>query len=134
MVKAVLWLPLVVGVGIALTVFQAEFREEQPSWAVLLAVAFTGVVLLILMPEVASVVQALTALAREGSIGSFYLHPVLKTIGVAYVTSFGVQVSQEAGEAAISAVIELAGKLVILIIGLPLLQAIVQTLFGLLGL
>ncbi|MFY9523434.1 MAG: SpoIIIAC/SpoIIIAD family protein [Limnochordia bacterium] len=134
MVKAVLWLPLVVGVGIALTVFQAEFREEQPSWAVLLAVAFTGVVLLILMPEVASVVQALTALAREGSIGSFYLNPVLKTIGVAYVTSFGVQVSQEAGEAAISAVIELAGKLVILIIGLPLLQAIVQTLFGLLGL
>lgn len=134
MVKAVLWLPLVVGVGIALTVFQVEFREEQPSWAVLLAVAFTGVVLLILMPEVASVVQALTALAREGSIGSFYLNPVLKTIGVAYVTSFGVQVSQEAGEAAISAVIELAGKLVILIIGLPLLQAIVQTLFGLLGL
>ena len=134
MVKAVLWLPLVVGVGIALTVFQAEFREEQPSWAVLLAVAFTGVVLLILMPELASVVQALTALAREGSIGSFYLNPVLKTIGVAYVTSFGVQVSQEAGEAAISAVIELAGKLVILIIGLPLLQAIVQTLFGLLGL
>ena len=134
MVKAVLWLPLVVGVGIALTVFQAEFREEQPSWAVLLAVAFTGVVLLILMPEVASVVQALTALAREGSIGSFYLNPVLKTIGVAYVTSFGVQVSQEAGEAAISAMIELAGKLVILIIGLPLLQAIVQTLFGLLGL
>ena len=129
-----LWLPLVVGVGIALTVFQAEFREEQPSWAVLLAVAFTGVVLLILMPEVASVVQALTALAREGSIGSFYLNPVLKTIGVAYVTSFGVQVSQEAGEASISAVIELAGKLVILIIGLPLLQAIVQTLFGLLGL
>ena len=129
-----LWLPLVVGVGIALTVFQAEFREEQPSWAVLLAVAFTGVVLLILMPEVASVVQALTALAREGSIGSFYLNPVLKTIGVAYVTAFGVQVSQEAGEAAISAVIELAGKLVILIIGLPLLQAIVQTLFGLLGL
>ena len=134
MVKAVLWLPLVVGVGIALTVFQAEFREEQPSWAVLLAVAFTGVVLLILMTEVASVVKALTALAREGSIGSFSLNPGLKTIGVSYVTSFGVQVSQEAGEAAISAVIELAGKLVILIIGLPLLQAIVQTLFGLLGL
>lgn len=85
------------GCGYSADGFQAEFREEQPSWAVLLAVAFTGVVLLILMPEVASVVQALTALAREGSIGSFYLNPVLKTIGVAYVTSFGVQVSQEAG-------------------------------------
>ncbi|HBG10146.1 MAG: SpoIIIAC/SpoIIIAD family protein [Limnochordia bacterium] len=129
-----LWLPLVVGIGIAVTVFQAEFREEQPSWAVLLALGFTGVVLLILMPEVASVVRALTALAREGSVGSFYLNPVLKAMGAAYVTSFGVQISQEAGEAAISSVIELAGKLVILFIALPLLQAIVHTLFGILGL
>lgn len=134
MVTVVLWLPLVVGAAIALTVFQAEFREEQPAWAVLVAAAFAVVVLLALLPEVASVVQALTALAREGSVGSFYLSPVLKTIGVAYITSFGVQICQEAGEAAISTVIELAGKVVILLIGLPLLQAIVHTLFGLLGL
>ena len=39
-----LWLPLVVGMGIAISVFQAQFREEQPSWAVLIAVAFVAVV------------------------------------------------------------------------------------------
>jgi stage III sporulation protein AD len=133
-VRDVLWLPLVVGMGIALTVFQAEFREEQPSWAVLLALAFAAAVLLFLLPEVASVVQALISLAQEGSVGSFYLGPVLKAIGAAYVTSLGVQISEEAGEAAIATVIELAGKLIILFIGLPLLRAVVHTLFGLLGL
>lgn len=134
MVREVLWLPLVVGLAVVITVFQAEFREEQPSWAVLLATAFSAVAFTALLPHISSVVQALTALAREGSVGSFYLNPVLKTIAVAYLTSFGVQICQEAGEAAISAVVELAGKLVILIIGLPLLQAILQTLFGILGL
>lgn len=128
-----LWLPLVVGMGLVLTVFQAHLREEQPAWAVLIAIAFGAVVVTALLPQAAGSLQALTALAREGSVGAFYLNPVLKAIGAAYLTSFGVQISQEAGEEAIAAVIELAGKLVILLIALPLVQAILNTLFGILG-
>lgn len=72
--------------------------------------AFVAVVFVVLIPEAASVIQSLTVLAREGAVGSFYLNPVLKTIGVAYVTSFGVQICQEAGEDAIASVLELAGS------------------------
>lgn len=134
MVRPVLlWLPLVIGMGVVLTVFQAYLREEQPTWAVLVALSFVTIVFLVLMPQFSSAFQALTALAREASVSSLYLNPVLKTIGVAYITSFGVQISREAGEEAISAAIELAGKLVILVIALPLLQAILYTLFGILG-
>ena len=134
MVRPVLlWLPLVIGMGVVLTVFQAYLREEQPTWAVLVALSFVTIVFLVLMPQFSSAFQALTALAREASVSSLYLNPVLKTIGVAYITSFGVQISREAGEEAISAAIELAGKLVILLIALPLLQAILYTLFGILG-
>ncbi|HBG01562.1 MAG TPA: stage III sporulation protein AD [Firmicutes bacterium] len=128
-----LWLPLVIGLGVVLTVFQAQLREEQPSWAVLVGIAFVAVVFLALMPQFSSAFQAVTALAREAQVSSLYLNPVLKTIGVAYVTSFGAQISREAGEEAISGMIELAGKLVILLIALPLLQAILNTLFGILG-
>lgn len=127
-----LWLPLVIGMGMVLTVFQAHFRKEHPPWAVLLAVAFAGVVFTVLLPHFQSAFQVLTGLAQEASVSSLYLNPVLKTIGVAYITSFGVQISHEAGEEAISSALELAGKLVILLIALPLLQAILYTLFGLL--
>ncbi len=128
-----LWLPLVIGIGIVLTVFQAHLRDEQPAWAVLVAIAFVAVIVLGLIPQFTNAFGALTALAREAQVSSLYLNPVLKTIGVAYLTSFGVQISREAGEEAISSVIELAGKLVILLIALPLLQAILYTLFGILG-
>lgn len=128
-----LWLPLVVGMGIVLTVFQAHLREEQPAWAVLVAISFVTTIFLVLLPQFSNAFQALTVLTREAAVSSLYLNPVLKTIGVAYLTSLGVQISQEAGEDAISSVIELAGKLVILLIALPLLQAILQALFGILG-
>lgn len=131
--KSLLWLPVVVGLGVVLTVFQAHFREEQPAWAVLVGISFVTVVFLTLIPQFSSSLGALTSLAREANVSSLYLSPVLKTIGVAYLTSFGVQISSEAGEEAISGMIELAGKLVILLIALPLLQAILYTLFGILG-
>lgn len=131
--RSLLWLPLVIGLGVVLTVFQAHLRDEQPAWAVLVAIAFVTVILLSLIPQFSSAFGALTTLAREAQVSSLYLNPVLKTIGVAYLTSFGVQISREAGEEAISAMIELAGKLVILLIALPLLQAILYTLFGILG-
>lgn len=127
-----LWLPLVIGFALVLTVFQAQFREEQPSWAVLLSISFVIVVFGGLISHFSTALQAITALAREASVSSLYLSPVLKTIGVAYVTSFGVQICREAGEQAISAVVEFAGKLVILLIALPLLQAILHTLFSIL--
>lgn|SRR5690554_5693414 len=128
-----LWLPLIVGLGVVVTVFQAHMREEQPAWAVLMALSFVVFVFLALLPQFSLAFQALTTLAREASVSSFYLNPVLKTIGVAYITSLGVQISHEAGEEAISATIELAGKLVIILIAMPLMQAILHTLFGILG-
>lgn len=131
--KSLLWLPVVVGLGVVLTVFQAHLREEQPAWAVLVGISFVTVVFLTLIPQFSSSFDSLTSLAREANASSLYLSPVLKTIGVAYLTSFGVQISSEAGEEAISGMIELAGKLVILLIALPLLQAILYTLFGILG-
>ena len=133
MVRLLLWLPLVIGLGVVLTILQAHLREEQPPWAVLVGISFVVVVFLALIPQFTSSFGALTALAREAQVSSIYLNPVLKTIGVAYLTSFGVQISREAGEEAISGMIELAGKLVILLIALPLLQAILYTLFGILG-
>ena len=128
-----LWLPLVIGLGLALTVFQADFREEAPSWAVLLALGFVATILLALIPQISTAFQGLVRIAQEASVSSLYLSPVLKTIGVAYITSFGVQISQEAGEEAIAAVMELAGKLVIILIALPLMQTILNTLFAILG-
>lgn len=130
--SVLLWLPFVIGMGLVITVFQAYFRKEHPPWAVLLTIAFVATIFLGLLPQMQSTFHVLTTLAREVSVSSLYLNPVLKTIGVAYITSFGVQISRDAGEEAISGVIELAGKLVILLIALPLLQAILYTLLGIL--
>ncbi len=121
------------GAAIVLTVFQARMREDYPEWAVLIAVGFVVTVLLGLLPRLGEAVSVMAGLAREANVSSVYLTPVLKTIGIAYVTSFGVQICNEAGEESIASVVALAGKVVILFVALPIVQAVLYALLGILN-
>ena len=84
------------------------------------------------LPRLEGVVAVFTEMAETANVSSIYLAPVLKAIAVAYITSFGVQLSREAGEETIATTIELAGKVVILLVAVPLIQAIFSTLLALL--
>ncbi len=127
-----LWLPLAVALAVIVTVFQTELRENYPAWAVLTAGAFVTVVGLALMPRFSDIIRVFADMAKLGDVGSVYLTPVLKTIAAAYITSFGVVLSREAGEEAVASAIELVGKAVILLMAVPLVQAIFVSLLGLL--
>ncbi|MGI6147785.1 MAG: SpoIIIAC/SpoIIIAD family protein [Limnochordia bacterium] len=127
-----LWLPLAAVIAIVLTAVQVQLREEHPAWAVVTALAFLVTVTLALLPRMESIITVFGEMARTANVSSIYLTPVLKAIAVAYITSFGVVLSREAGEDSIASTIELAGKVVILIVAVPLVQAIFSALLGLL--
>lgn len=51
---------------------------------------------------------------------------------MAYLATFGAQLSKDAGEGSIAALIELAGKVLILVLAIPLFTALLETLLRLL--
>lgn len=128
-----LWIPLVVGMAIIVVLTLSLLRKDHPEWGILLSIAFSGMILLALLPYIEELVGVFRTMADSASIPSLYVSPVLKTIAVAYITSFGASVSRDAKEETIAITIEFAGKLVIIFIALPILHAILQVLLGLLG-
>ena len=71
-------------------------------------------------------------LGQRADLSGFYLGVILRSIGIAYLTALGAQVSKDAGEEAVALVIEIAGKIMILLISIPVVVAILDTLVGLL--
>lgn len=122
----------VVGVGIVLTVLLAFLRERYPSIAVQLMIAFVVGVFLLLIPSLSRVVGVFADLGRRAQVNIAYVDTVLRVIGVAYVASFGAQVCKDAKEEALGSVIELAGKVIIALLALPVLTGILDTLLRLL--
>lgn len=122
----------IVGLGFMVTILTLVLKEQKPLFAFLLT-AFAGIVIfLLLLDQIRFVVQTLENLAEQTKVNTVFLKTVLKIIGVAYIAEFGAQTVRDAGQAAMASKIELAGKLIIIVMAVPIIAVIIETVLKLL--
>ncbi len=73
----------------------------------------------------------LERIAINANVNMVYLETILKIIGIAYIAEFGAQITKDAGQGAIAAKIEMAGKILILVMAIPILTVIIETVISL---
>ncbi|MBO8142639.1 MAG: stage III sporulation protein AD [Firmicutes bacterium] len=122
----------VVGAGLVLTVLLAFLRERYPSLAVQLVAAYVVGVFLLVVPFLGRVLDVFVELGRRAEVNAVYLDIALRVVGVAYLTAFGAQICKDSKEEAMAGAIELAGKVIILLLALPVLAGILDSLLALL--
>ncbi|TXK83418.1 stage III sporulation protein AD [Paenibacillus sp. N3.4] len=122
----------IVGLGLIVTILSLIIKEQKPMFAFLLA-AFAGIMIfLFLIGKISSVIQVLEDLAQKSSINMVFLKTILKIIGVAYIAEFGAQIVRDAGQESIASKIELSGKVLIMVMAIPIITVIVETVVKLL--
>ena len=63
----------------------------------------------------------------NANVNMVYLSTVLKIIGIAYIAEFTSQITKDAGQGAIASKIELAGKIMILTMAIPIITVIIES-------
>lgn len=122
----------IVGLGLLATVLILIIKEQKPMFAFLLA-TFTGIVIfLFLIGKISSVIHMLEDLAVKSNINMIFLKTILKIIGIAYIAEFGAQIVRDAGQESIASKIELAGKILIMVMAIPIITVIIETVVKLL--
>ena len=122
----------IVGLGLIATVISLIIKDQKPQFAFLI-ILLTGIaILLFLVGKISSVILVLEKLAMQANINMVYLETILKIIGIAYIAEFGAQITKDAGQAAIASKIELAGKILILVMAIPIIGVIIETIIQLL--
>lgn len=122
----------IIGLGLITTFLALVVKEQKPMFAFLLSV-FVGVVIFIfLIDQIYLIVTMLQKIAVNANINMVYVQTILKIIGIAYIAEFGAQIAKDAGQGAIASKIELAGKVFILVMAIPIITAIIETVIGLL--
>lgn len=122
----------VVGLGLLSTILILVIKEQKPLFAFLLAASTGIMIFLMLIGKIGMVVQQLESMAQAAGIQSIYLKTILKIIGIAYIAEFGAQVVRDAGQESIAAKIELAGKVLIMVLAIPIIGIIIETVMKLL--
>ena len=65
-------------------------------------------------------------MAEQAGVAEGYFGIVLKVIGIAYLSQFASQLCADAGEGAVAAKIELAGKALIMAVSIPVLTEVLH--------
>ncbi|GAF13664.1 stage III sporulation protein AD [Bacillus sp. JCM 19046] len=89
-------------------------------------------IFLFLIDEIAQMIALISELAENANIHIVYLQTILKIIGIAYIAEFGAQIAKDAGQGAIASKIELAGKIFILVLAIPIIKAVIEMIIALL--
>lgn len=121
----------VVGLGLIATVLLVVIREERKDIGVVLRLAIATGMLLVLVPDIARVMAAFVHISEIAHIPAAYLVVLVKVVGISYLTVFVAQLANDSGEAGTGLRVELAGKIVILILAIPLVASITETVLKL---
>ncbi|MCJ8011193.1 stage III sporulation protein AD [Paenibacillus sp. KQZ6P-2] len=122
----------VVGLGLIATILILIVKEQKPMFAFLLAVATSILIFMFLMGKISIIITELERMARSSGVEMIYLKTILKIIGIAYIAEFGAQVVRDAGQENIASKIELAGKILIMVLAVPIIGIIIETVLKLL--
>ena len=85
---------------------------------------------LLLIDQIHAILQMIERVASEAKVSNVYVETLLKIIGIAYIAEFGAQITKDAGQGAIASKIELAGKILILVMAIPILTVVIETILG----
>lgn len=123
----------IAAVGIIAAILTVMIRRTNPETAVQLSIAAGVMIVLMAASELAEAVGFIDEL--RGEMGEAYdaLGDVVKIIGVAYIAEFSTSALRDAGEGAIASKVELAGKLIIAVMTLPLIRQFTQMILELAG-
>lgn len=122
----------IVGFSLLAAVLILLLREEWPALALLLGMAAGVLIFLFLLDYIRVVVILLEELVKEAGINLLYLDTIIKVVGIAYIAQFGSLICKDAGVGVLAAKIEFAGKILIIILAIPLMMAILEMVMTLL--
>ena len=116
----------IVMVGIIAALLAVVLKEEKPEMAVAISIVTRLVIFVFVITKLNSVMTVLKHFAAKANIDVLYFSTILKVIAIAYITEFGAQICRDAGEGAIAAKVEFAGKVLIMVIAIPILAALMD--------
>jgi stage III sporulation protein AD len=116
----------IVGIGVTAAILIVILKTQKPEIGIQASVIAGIAIFLIVAGKLASVINLLSSYTKRINIDTVYMTTLMKVIGIAYITEFGAEVCKDAGETAIASKIELAGKVVLIVIAAPIITSLLD--------
>ena len=114
--------------GVAAVLLAIPLRKDKQEYSMFISMAVCICIFIYIITKVEIVLEFIQKLEGLVAIDTAYIGLVIKMVGITYAAEFAVNVCKDAGFGAIAGQIETFAKMSILVVSLPVLLALIDTI------
>lgn len=117
----------IVGIGLIALVIILILKQYKPEYAIHVSLIAGILILTLSIGQLSGIINLLKDISSRANINTKFLSLLLKITGISFLTEFAVSISKDSGETAIANKIDLGGKVLIIVISIPIITALLET-------
>ena len=115
-----------VGLGMVAAILAVVLKQYRPEFAMIISIAAGVLILGGVLVGMLPVVNQIRAIFSSTAVPQQYVQILFQALGLCFITQIACDACKDAGESAIGAKIELAGKISVLVLSLPLFAQVLD--------
>lgn len=112
----------IIGTAIVGGIMAITVRKYNETFGMITALAVGVFIFVSLLDLMNGIIYEINVLIQGTGIQNDYIKAVVKVLGITYITQFGADMLRDSGESAIASRCELAGKIFILYLTMPIIS------------
>lgn len=114
----------IIGAGITAAAVSAVLRQYNKEYGLYISLAASVIIFSIVLNAFHPVLRLLETLAELSGTSSEYIAVLIKSLAICYMTQLASDCCRDCGETAIASRVDFAGKIALLLVSVPLFEAI----------
>jgi stage III sporulation protein AD len=123
----------VIGIGVVAAVIAVALRQAKPDYALLVSLAAGVFILYRILIDIMPVVAEVESIIKAAGVHAEYARVMFKALGICMLTQIACDTCKDAGETSIATKLEIAGRVSILVVSLPLFTRVLSIVSSLMG-
>lgn len=121
----------IAGICIISSIICKLFDSCGKEYALYIKIAASVAILALIVIFVSPIIETIHNLYEQANASEEYLTILFKALGICYITQFTCDICKDSGENALASQAEIAGKIALLILSLPLFNSLTDIISNL---
>ena len=116
----------VVFAAVIVVLIALKLREMGSGYGILMSIGACVMVMYFVIGRFRQIAGYIDRLVSYVSVDITYIDIILKMIGIAYICQFATDICKDAGYQAIASQVEMAGKISLILLSMPVLMSVID--------
>lgn len=122
----------VIGVGFISLIIIMILKQYKPEFTIYASLIGGALIFLLVIDKLSGIITLLSNLSSKLSYNNKFLIILIKITGITFLTEFATSICKDSGETAIANKVDLAGKILIISMSIPIISSLLETILKIL--